>query len=228
MIFETAKAGYQNMWNAATILPEKRMVAFHVARKLVANRSRYQRVADMVGCPWWWIAITHNLEAGADFTRHLHNGDPLARRTIHVPAGRPLAGSPPFTWEDSAKDALLLKRLNTIGEWSIPRCLYEFERYNGFGYVARRVNSPYVWSFTNHQQPGKYVADGVFDRSAVSQQCGAAAVMLALKDMGHLEDEKPDVALEVDTRTIPDVRSPVRPSLPWVDAFFNWLWSLFK
>jgi lysozyme family protein len=58
--------------------------------------------------PWELIAALHEREAGGSFKGHLHNGDPLTGRTYHVPAGRPAKGSPPFTWEASAIDALTM------------------------------------------------------------------------------------------------------------------------
>jgi lysozyme family protein len=38
--------------------------------------------------PWYVIAVIHNMECGLDFTEHLHNGDPLACRTINDPPKR--------------------------------------------------------------------------------------------------------------------------------------------
>ena len=182
--------------------------------------------------PWWWVAITHNLESGADFSRHLHNGDPLTARTHQVPAGRPKAGSPPFTWEESARDALQLKNLDRVQDWSVARCLYEFERYNGWGYVARKINSPYVWSFTTLYSRGKYVADGKFSASAVSQQCGAAATMKAMEALKLITIGKPTMteeqkqAVQIDKPLPPIVVSPVvkRPDwdiVGWVVEFLK-------
>jgi len=58
--------------------------------------------------------------------------------------------------------------------------LYEFEKWNGFGYrlYHPKVLSPYLWGFSNHYTSGKYTADGKFDESAVSTQCGAAVLYL--------------------------------------------------
>lgn len=180
MRYENAAEGYANLWRSMRVRPDKRGVAETIARRLIANRKRYDRVAKRVGCPWWFVAIVHNLESGANFTRHLHNGDPLTARTTHVPAGRPEEGSPPFTWEESAADALAnVQGLDSVTDWTIPRALYEFERYNGFGYVGK-VNSPYVWSFSDLYDKGKYVADGRYDPEAVSRQCGAAVVLEAI------------------------------------------------
>ena len=69
-------------------------------------KPRYDQVANATGVPWYVIGIIHEMEGGLNFTTHLHNGDPLTRRTVQVPAGRPPTGMPPFQWEESAIDAL--------------------------------------------------------------------------------------------------------------------------
>lgn len=189
MKFEDAERGYGNMWRAAQIRPERRAAALVLAKRAIANRARYQAAASACpGMPWWWVACAHSLESGMSWTRHLHNGDPLTARTVHVPAGRPAVGRPPFTWEASARDALTMPphSLHRVPTWTIARALYELERYNGFGYVKKRVNSPYLWSFTTLYEKGKYVADGRYDPAAVSQQCGAVAIMKALEELGAL------------------------------------------
>jgi hypothetical protein len=118
----------------------------------------------------------------AAMEEHLHNGDPLQARTVHVPAGRPAAASPPFTWRQSAVDALTLKKFQEVADWSMPRMLYLLEKYNGFGYRMRRVPTPYLWSFSNLYEKGKFVQDGRFDSEAVSKQCGAALMLKAVAE----------------------------------------------
>ena len=234
LTFDTSKRGYANMWRTATLRDDKRTAAQAVARRLNSNQTRYAKAA-LGRMPWFFPAIIHNLEAGGDFTKHLHNGDPLTGRTYHVPAGRPVNGSPPFTWEDSARDALTMKGLDKVGEWDVPRCLFEWERYNGFGYVARKVNSPYVWSFTNQYSRGKYVADGKFDALAVSQQCGAAATLEALVELKLVtlpapalsEDQKGMMA--IDRPVSPIVRSPTRtPQWDIVGAIIGFIKRIFS
>lgn len=126
----------------------------------------------------------HNLEASQDFTEHLHNGDPLTHRTVQVPADRPKAGHPPFTWDVSASDALTMHGFDAIAEWTVPTMLFQFEKYNGFGYRNGHpeVLSPYLWCFTNHYTKGKFVKDGVFSSTTRSQQCGAVALLLRLHE----------------------------------------------
>lgn len=150
-----------------------------IVDRSVANKARYEAVAEKVSTPWYVVAVIHSLEAGQRFTTHLHNGDPLKARTVHVPAGRPKAGSPPFTWEVSASDALRQHGFQKVGQWTVPEMLFQLEKFNGFGYRRHHptVLSPYLWSFTNHYTKGKFVADGKFSATTVSKQCGGVALL---------------------------------------------------
>ena len=202
---ETARAGYTRLWREMVVRENNKTQADRAAQKIANNKVRYARVAIETGVPWWWIGITHYMESAASFSRHLHNGDPLSGKTIRVPAGRPQAGNPPFTWEESAVDALNLKNLHRIEDWSIPHALYQFERYNGFGYVAHKINSPYVWSFSTHYSRGKYVSDGKWSARAVSRQCGAAVLLRALITQGELEmsSDMTEIVISGASPTIP-------------------------
>ncbi|MBI5112861.1 MAG: hypothetical protein HZA68_12910 [Rhodovulum sp.] len=179
--FAASEAGLNALWAKASIRPERRDAALAAARRLLAARPRYDAVAKRTGVPWWWIACAHWRESNANFSRHLHNGDPLTGYTVHVPPGRPRVGhGPPFTWEESAVDALAMKRLDQIAGWSIARALYQWERFNGTGYIGQRVNSPYLFAGTSLQQRGKYVRDGVWDASHWDSQLGTVALLKAL------------------------------------------------
>ncbi|MDJ0783518.1 MAG: hypothetical protein QNJ22_16195, partial [Desulfosarcinaceae bacterium] len=104
-------------------------------------------------------------------------------------AGRPREGSPPFTWEQSAADALALKRLGPQTDWSMAGTLYQLEKYNGWGYrrFHPEVLSPYLWSFSHHYTSGKYVADGRWSDTAVSRQCGAAVLLRRMVEGGLID-----------------------------------------
>lgn len=158
--------------------PFKGNVAYYL-KKLQHGRPFYEEVARQTGVPWAFIGVIHGMECGFDFGAHLHNGDPLSARTMQVPAGRPASGTPPFDWRVSAKDALTMKGFHQIEDWSAPCMLYLLEKYNGFGYRMRRLPSPYLWSFSNLYDKGKFVKDGVFDANAISKQCGAGLVLKA-------------------------------------------------
>ncbi len=119
---------YQQLYDTAVIKPTKVAELNAVAAKITASKSRYESVAASLGngIPWFFIGITHFMEAGAfknPFLYHLHCGDPLTDRTVHVPAGRPVAGNPPFTWEESALDALKYMKYDKVTDWSISNCL---------------------------------------------------------------------------------------------------------
>ncbi|MCC6354440.1 MAG: peptidoglycan-binding protein [Verrucomicrobiae bacterium] len=151
-------------------------------------RARYSAVAAATGVPWFVIGAIHSLESGCDFGTHLHNGDPRSRRTTHAPRGRPVAGTPPFAWEESARDAIQMHGLDAWRDWSIAGTLYQLERYNGWGYRLYHPNvlSPYLWAGSGHYIRGKYAADGRWSPMAVSQQVGAAVLLTVLRDAGRI------------------------------------------
>jgi lysozyme family protein len=178
--FESLRADYAADWQRMVIKDSKRETVEAIARKLIKYKPRYQAVADKAGIPWFFIAVLHQRESDADFTTHLDNGDPLSARTYHVPAGRPRTGRPPFTWEDSAVDALTMQGLDKIKDWPIERLAFECEGYNGWGYHSHGVPSAYLWSFSNIYRSGKYVADGVWSSSAIDAQCGTMPMLLTM------------------------------------------------
>ena len=130
---QALRAEYQALFDSCQIKAAKASEVERLSSRLLANRLRYAAVADPLGIPWQLLGVIHNMECSQNFAQHLHNGDPLNSRTSHVPKGRPLAGEPPFDWEESAADALTMKRLPEWDDWSIPGILYCLERYNGWG-----------------------------------------------------------------------------------------------
>ncbi len=204
-----ARKQYELLYDSLLIRPNRRASVDQLAKKITANKARYEKVAKPLGMPWYVVAVIHSLEASGNFTRHLHNGDPLNARTTHVPAGRPKTGRPPFTWEQSAIDALTYQGFGTWKDWSIPGTLYKLEGYNGFGYRDHHPNvpSPYLWSFSNHYTKGKYVADGRFSPSAISQQCGAAVLLKRLQKGSKTGGGK--VAVETGPRVLQLANPPI-------------------
>lgn len=184
--YDAVKKGYANLWAKAKLNEGKQATsALIVARKLLKSQARYEGVAKVIGCPWWFVAVAHQMEGAGSFATYLGNGQSLAHVTTIEPIGR----GPFKTFEAGALDALRLQKAQLVKSWEIPRCLYEWERFNGFGYVSKGINSPYVWSYTNLYTRGKYVADHEYDASAVSTQCGAAAIFLALIQLGVIPEE---------------------------------------
>lgn len=177
---------YSKLWDTMKVSPEWARKADAIGKKIIASQSRYATAVAGTAVPWWFIAIVHAMECSLRFDQHLHNGDPLTARTTRVPKGRPPTGSPPFTWEESARDAITFERLDEIDDWSLASALYHWHRYNGINneYKRRGIPTPYLWSGSQHYRKGKYVADHVFDPEAVSQQVGAAVLLKALVDLG--------------------------------------------
>lgn len=182
------KAEYSDLWASMAIRQSRLPEIDSIVKRIVAHKERYRTVEGVTKVPWFAIAIIHNLEAAGDFTRHLHNGDPLTGRTVHVPAGRPSWGNPPFTWEESASDAMAYDGLTQVTDWSVEHLAYLFEKFNGFGYrlYHPHVKSPYLWSFSNQYTSGKYVGDGQWSETAVSQQCGAMVLLKRLQEAGEI------------------------------------------
>jgi lysozyme family protein len=189
------RAEYEHLFHGCRIRPARTSDIDRTVDRLAQHRVRYDGVSGASGVPWHVIGVIHCMETGLRFDRHLHNGDPLTQRTRQVPAGHPRGGTPPFAWEESAQDALALKRLGPRTDWSLAGTLYQLERYNGWGYRRYRphVLTPYLWSFSQHYTQGKYVADGRWSDTAVSQQCGAAVLLrrLAERELIVFEDQPP-------------------------------------
>jgi lysozyme family protein len=148
------------------------------AKSLIAAKPRYQTVEASTGVPWFVTAVIHERESGQNWFASLAQGDPLNRVSVHVPAGR----GPFKSWEEAAIDALVncAPYLARNRDWSIGGTLTKLEQYNGLGYAARGVPSPYVWSGTDQYRSGKYVRDGVYDSAAVDSQPGSAGLLLAI------------------------------------------------
>ncbi|MBL7799161.1 MAG: hypothetical protein JNL95_00430 [Chitinophagales bacterium] len=179
---EKYRSNYETLFATCLIKPSKYPEIDRTLDKIVANKARYQNIGDASNVPWYMVGLIHSLECNLNFNKHLHNGDPLTARTVQVPKGYPKTGTPPFTFEASAKDALSIEGLNKWGNWTIAGLLYKLEAYNGFGYYGKGINSPYLWSYSNHYIKGKYVADGKYDPNAVSLQCGVAVLLRRLRE----------------------------------------------
>lgn len=154
-----------------------------VARRLVAPNAKesYQAVSSATSVPWFVIAVIHEREASQSWKANLAQGDPWNKVSIHVPKGR----GPFKSWQDAAVDALTNcpPRAASWKNWSAGGSLTLLEEYNGLGYAARGLPSPYVWASTNQYVKGKYVADGHYDPNAVDHQMGCAALIARMKPL---------------------------------------------
>jgi lysozyme family protein len=187
----------EKVWWGMEVLPEYMPLLDEIVDGILDDRSRYEEVEAMRdnGVPWFFVAAIHERESSRDFSRHLHEGSPLTGRTVNVPSGRPRGGEPPFTWEESAEDALyFLKDLeNKVSDWQrdVGGAVEHLERYNGLGYRDYHADevcvSPYLSSMSNLYWRGKYVADGRFDPEAVDAQPGVLALVKHMVASGVVE-----------------------------------------
>jgi lysozyme family protein len=158
-----------------------------IASTLLRYKSiLYDQVQAATGIPWYVVGAIDCREESFRHTCYLGNGDPLYRKTTHVPAGR----GPFDSWYEGAIDALKARgfdRLPTGGHWDIVTALMKTDAWNGLAYDHMGLPSPYVWALTTVQQPGKYVADHVFDPNYMDTQAGTAAILLALKEFHQVD-----------------------------------------
>jgi lysozyme family protein len=196
---------YSDLFNRCKIAPDKMAEVEEVVQRILQYQNRYSSIAAQSTVPWYVIAVIHNMECGLDFTKHLHNGDSLKRRTINVPAGRPKTGQPPFTFEVSALDALKYDKLTEWKDWSIGGICYTLEGFNGWGYRAHKINSPYLWSCSNLYTRGKYIEDNQWSGTAVSRQCGAAVILRRMSDHGAIDLVSPPSSKLTDAATLAEV-----------------------
>jgi lysozyme family protein len=184
---EEIAANYRELFASCKIRDERRAeVMDYVNKMLNENRRKsYEQVADQTCIPWYFVGAIHALEASFDFGAHLHNGDSLKKRTWQVPANRPTTWLPPSDWSSSAIDALSMKGYDKETKWGMAEICYRWERYNGWrSRLLYNINSPYLWSYSNHYSKGKFVRDNVWDANAVSKQPGAAVLLKAMVEMG--------------------------------------------
>jgi lysozyme family protein len=85
--FESLRAQYAAQWKSMAVLPQYREAVAEIATKLASHKTRYQSVERKIGVPWYMVAVIHERESGADFTAHLHNGDPSRHALIMFQPG---------------------------------------------------------------------------------------------------------------------------------------------
>lgn len=199
------------------VRPNKRGPVEVTAKKIISYREIYEQVEAATKVPWYVVGIIHAMEASCNFKCHLHNGDPLTAKTRRVPKGRPSKGKAPFSWHESACDALQMHNLHKVKEWPIERICFELERYNGWGY--RRYHpetlSAYLWSHTSHYTKGKYVKDGKWSPVAVSSQSGSMAILSVLIDLcPDVRPQLEDFVDDADEKAFPKADGPLAEIKP--------------
>lgn len=182
--FENFKSEYERNWASLEVRAGRLADANGVARKAINGKATYQQIERLTGVPWYFTALCHYRESNFDFDTYLGNGETLHRTTTIVPKGR----GPFATFVDGAVDAFRIENFIGAQDWSIARMLFRLEAFNGFGYHAKGVNSPYLYGGSNLYGPpearaGKFVRDHVFDPSHVDSQLGTAVILHAMMSL---------------------------------------------
>jgi len=179
---------YLYLWQTMMLKPLKYPEVQEAVKIIREGEHNYKYVEKKTGVDWRIVGVIHYMEASCNFRRQLFNGEDWRERTKLHPKGL----GPWFTWESAAVDVFKDSAYPNYPD--IPETLRLLESHNGRGYVYRNLNSPYLWSYSNHYDKGKYIADGKFDGEAVSKQVGAAVLlkMLEYADPIQLEFEYED------------------------------------
>ena len=243
--YAALRDGYTILRRKMVINADKRAEFNAIATKLYGNISRYEQVEAITGVPASIIAVIHNRESDANFRTYLGNGEPLTRKTQLVPQGR----GPWPSWESGAIDALTYQGMNKVTPWTVERACFELEKYNGFGYRRFAANdedgltdSPYLWAGTSIQDPGKYVADGKYNRSAYDTQLGCVPLLASIWALDPalrlpMEGEparstilpEPAIPPPRPRPMPPDYEPPISPPFGgFFDALVAFIRSLFK
>lgn len=213
---------YQRLFATCAIRPQWTATVEEKVDAIMADRDRYRTVSQRSNVPWFVVAVLHEADTGRDFTVHPHNGDPLTARTHHLPDGRPVEGDPPFSWEDSAIDALRLYHFDQWPDWSIAGTLFKLEGHGGWGYRLHHpeVPSPYLWNYSTYYQQGKYVTDDTWSGTAVAQRGGAAVLLRRLAERDLIE-------FTTNGESAPEsLRYAEMETSPWVEALQRFLNAL--
>lgn len=235
----------QRRWDNAKITrgPEFALVA----KRLCAAKDRYLPIATKTGVPWFVIAVIHEREASQRWDRQLGQGDPLSAVSVHDPKGRgPFLNHPT---DPPGQDAFYRGAVDALTDcgpyaarwrdWSAGGTMTLLEQYNGLGYAAKGLPSPYVWSGTDQYRSGKYIRDHVYDPTVVDSQLGCAGLIKAMQAIDAsvgFGAQAPNVVPMVVKKTgqtvvpPPPATVPVKPSIthPAPGSIGAWIASFFK
>ena len=195
--------------------------------QILKNKSQYQAVESSSNVPWYVVGITHGLEASFDFDSCLHNGQPWNKITTMVPRGR----GPWKSWIDAAVDAVKYDKLNEIEFDCIEKCLFAFEKYNGFGYEMRGKPSPYLYAGSNQYVSGKFIEmpffPSYYSESTVSKQIGAAVILKKLIMAGEVSFDKTVMHEPIEKSSDEKPMNQNDTAMSFIDTVWKFICSLF-
>ena len=223
--FEKYGPEYQQLWDTMRIIRDAAELQ-RLSDKIKAHKDTYHTVELRTNVPWQMVAVIHVREAGEQdigkWKCVLHNGERIigtGQQTRLVPRGR----GPFDDWISAAVDALQLQGFLQYHDWTVARVLWALEPFNGYGYRNKGLRSPYLWASTNHQQLGKYIADGVFDATVMDKQIGCAALLKYLEFGGKTTAPQEQEPIPAPG---PAPKPVVQPSI--IEVIINFIKSIFK
>jgi lysozyme family protein len=187
--------------------------------KIIKNKNIYFEVQEKTGVPAGFLAAVHTRENGPDvgvFKTYLGNGQSLNRVTTIVPKGR----GPFKNWVEGAIDAIKLVELDEVKKWDLEQAIYQWEKYNGFGYKARGKLSPYVWTGTQHGgNTGYFTSDGKYSATAKDNGIGCFALytLLTRQDSDFIIGNDPIIIKDEPK----NIQNPLAIFLSWVIDLFK-------
>jgi uncharacterized protein (TIGR02594 family) len=216
--FLKLKPEYVQLLNTVQLTDERAATA--AAKRVLANKARYQAAEAATGVPWAFIGAIDFRESDCDPRASLGQGDPWNQVSTHEPRGK----GPFKSWQDAAKYYLELDKVNDLprSQWDMAYVCYKGEIYNGLGPRNRGIHTGYLWACTNHYSDGRYVADHQWDPDSVDRRPGIVAVMYQLV----LLDESSYVGdLEIGTNPGP---APAPDPTPFVLRGTMWVQSMLN
>jgi lysozyme family protein len=181
--FEAMKSNYISLISQATVLPSREAEVAAVAEYLIRDKAIYLMVEQKTHVPAAVLMALAEREMDGNLHCYLGNGQNLKRRTTIVPIGRgPFMETFPNDFIAGCLDSLALDGLDKVWQdnpegWSLDRFAFEMESWNGWGYRARGIPSPYVFGATTVQRPGKFPRDHVFVATEMDPQIGTLAIV---------------------------------------------------
>lgn len=168
--YQTSLARMQITRLAAVQATAQRLVSF-------VDAGRYDAGCKATGVPVAWAAASFEREASSRFNLNPAQGWPLDSESKWIPHNGPFTG--PNAWTNAQVAAYEIDGLDKVGaaNWVWARACYEGEVFNGMGYRARGVHTPYLWAGTSLYVRGKFTGDGVYSATTEDEQLGIVPVM---------------------------------------------------
>lgn len=226
-MFKPKRTDYLANFNKLVISPKSVAGAEAAANRILANKSRYQEVEKNSHVPWFVVGLLHYRESDFSFTTWLANGDSLKAATHHVPKGLTVPGQKaPYTWEGAAYASVKQNGMCDGRNWNDFNVVAgSMEAYNGYGYLMRHTQSPYLYSGSNIHEKGKYVADGKYDPNAIDEQLGTLTILKVLVDKSNGDFDKWFGPKQSCTAPVEPVVAPVAEDVPPISVPAKLTWK---